>query len=730
MGPKKKKSAGSGGKKKLSKAERLRLQKEEEERRLIEEEEARLRAELEEAARLERERIEKEKTEQLEAKAQERRGLELAELQVLEERFVMAAQSKEKLRASAKWEHYTACDGSPDPTIPQEINTFMSLWREDKDNDIKAVVEKGNSVLKLIQKLKFILLDSPYNELTPNDVVRYQATILELQALLHEKYNEATEQLLKQASNYAESESGNMEVVIKETGVTLCIWANLKKNPRFRSQIFYDEAKEPINGFELPKSLAICDIAVRILHTHYDHVSPLRLFPKELPLMDMPETSVPTITVTTEDISELGPEGTLETSGEPATDGTWSPTSSTLPTEKTLAVESGSLGDSFSRRSAILQFISGASAQMSTLGIIEEEEQLDKHIVDLHQFMPVGGVYYFDVFKLPPQAKHVKGWTMVEVIFKNQGRVLDTGLETVPYVAECDENEDPSLVTVGLTVKLLNSVIFFEEPLIARWEAEGQCWRTDDIGEVVYDMREKEVSFKLNQFYTVTLLQDAHVNMPYQSWELRPKDTNQAIFSILTTFAEVQIEIKVDQCKLVSVTTMEDTILLADLRGRWMSPLALSIALKEAGMNIFPTEYSPKFVSMHKKTLEAEITTYEQIALVAPAFAFSWSKWNNQCREDQVIFRACEHLIQDDVPEEKYVLFMFNGQRAQRLEVKEESEVFSKNIAEGTEFHATIYHLIKDMASDAAMEIIQNAHYLFIDTIFQLLFLTKVLTYS
>lgn len=58
---------------------------------------------------------------------------------------------------------------------------------------------------------------------------------------------------------------------------------------------------------------------------------------------------------------------------------------------------------------------------------------------------------------------------------------------------------------------------------------------------------------------------------------------------------------QVDQCRLVSVTTMEDRILLADLRGRWMSPLALSMALKEAGMNTFPTECSPKFVSMHKK---------------------------------------------------------------------------------------------------------------------------------
>lgn len=95
-----------------------------------------------------------------------------------------------------------------------------------------------------------------------------------------------------------------------------------------------------------------------------------------------------------------------------------------------------------------------------------------------------------------------------------------------------------------------------------------------------------------------------------------------------------------------------------------------------------------------------------------------------------LLLQACEHKDEDPVPEQDWILFMFSDLRAQRLDITEESKVFSKNIAKGTEFHSTVYHLIKDMASEAAMETIKNTHYLFINTVFQLLFATRVLTYS
>lgn len=46
-------------------------------------------------------------------------------------------------------------------------------------------------------------------------------------------------------------------------------------------------------------------------------------------------------------------------------------------------------------------------------------------------------------------------------------------------------------------------------------------------------------------FCPVTLIQDAHINMPYQSWELRPLDVNKVLLTVTTVFTELQIQIKV-----------------------------------------------------------------------------------------------------------------------------------------------------------------------------------------
>ncbi|KAM6418473.1 dynein axonemal intermediate chain 7 isoform 2-T2 [Pluvialis apricaria] len=724
----------SGGKKKVSKAEQLRLQKEEEERRLKEEEEARLRAQQEEAARLEKERIEQEQMENLKAKDQERRESELAELHSLEQKFLSAQQWKTDYRARAKWEHYLSCDGSPDPTVLQEINTFMSLWREDQNEDIQLVMEKGELVLNLIEKLQFLLLDTPPNEVTEKERVQYQESILELQILLRQKYNGATEHLLKTANMYEDSETGNMQAVIKDKNVTFCIWANLKKKVRFKNHVFSDAQ----HGFDLPKSLALCSIAVRILHTHYDHVSPLWLQCQSVPKLEVLDSkeliqhSKANVEEPEEEVKNAREEPNMpaaETKNareEPNMPAAEEMCSAGRKSASSFKENSNSIADineteeETEEKSEILDVPSQVQDPLMQENTNEKEEAITvENIVDSQQFVPVGGVYHIDALQLPPQVKQIKDWSMVEL--------LAVGLEAYPYPPE--EAEDTMHPPIQIRLRLSDNVMYFEDPVIARWDPAGQQWRTDGINNIMYEAQEKSVTFEMDAFYTISLLQDAHCNMPYRAWQLQPTGVDEALLIVTTVFATIQIQIKDNQCMLSSVVVEEKDV-LSHLTGKWRSPLDLRAVLKKAGVNIFPGEHSHKYVSVNKKAPLAEVKAYQQMALVTSAFAFAWSKWNLEAGQEQVVFKVSEHLKADSVKDKDWSLYMFNGEKAQKLKITETSEAFSEELEEDSEFHSTLYHMLKDFASKEAIDRVEAASFLFIDVVYQLLLATRVLTYS
>lgn len=111
-------------------------------------------------------------------------------------------------------------------------------------------------LLKLIQELEVLLQDAPCSE----EEEMYRETIVDLQELIQSKQLLATEELLKvqetlcshsclklskrvldcqcfltsqNASEGIDSETGNMQTVVKDRNATVCLWANFRKNPRW-----------------------------------------------------------------------------------------------------------------------------------------------------------------------------------------------------------------------------------------------------------------------------------------------------------------------------------------------------------------------------------------------------------------------------------------------------------------------------------------------------------------
>ncbi|XP_070126190.1 dynein axonemal intermediate chain 7 isoform X4 [Equus przewalskii] len=673
MGPKTKKPGNK--KKKISKAERLRQLQEEEERRQKEEEEARLKYEKEEMEKLEIKRIEREKWRQLEAKDLERRNEELEELYLLERCFPEAEKLKRETRLLSQWKHYIQCDGSPDPSVSQEINTFISLWKEETNETFEEVIGKSKLVLN-------------------------------------------------QASTLADLDSGNMEKVIQDENITLYVWANLKKNPRYRSVRF----SETQIGFEIPRILATSDIALRLLHTHYDHVTPLRPVPTSL------QEHTSTITNLVRD-EEKNLEAAI--SKEMQEECKQEENESNSVHEEEIKVEDQ--GETEVKMSSVqeepevtkceleMKLISETvlAAQLLLLeNAHEKPSDLDDNEVDLCQFTTLGGVYHLDILELPPQCKPMKGWMVVEI--------LKEGLQKYIYPPETTEDFETeySFPPIEVTLEVHENVIFFEDPMVARWDAEGKHWKTDGISNVSYKSEERLITFNLETFGPVTLIQDSHINMPYQSWELRPLDVNKVLLSVTTIFAEIQIQIKENLCMLASIK-VNNKKHSSILEGRWMTPVSFITALKEAGLNIFPTRHSHFYVIINYKVPLTEMKAYRQMALLSSAFAFGWSRWNMLCDSKKVVFKVREHLRKEEpIEDPNWALLMFSGDRAQRLKIDEYSDTFSEALKEETEFHSTLYHMVKDFASEEAMEKIRSSNDQFIDSVGHMLLLTRVLSYS
>lgn len=160
---------------------------------------------------------------------------------------------------------------------------------------------------------------------------------------------------------------------------------------------------------------------------------------------------------------------------------------------------------------------------------------------------------------------------------------------------------------------------------------------------------------------------------------------------------------------------------------------------------------------------------YEQMALMSSAVAFSWSRWNSQCGQEHLVLqvlnvmhsyrqttypidnliisigcilgrqvplifnalsKACEQLEAGPVAEKAWSLYLLGAQRSQRLKMKEHDDSFSPELAEGSEFHSTFLHMLRQDMSIEGQEKMLQSHYLYTDAVQRLLCATRVLTYS
>lgn len=371
-----------------------------------------------------------------------------------------------------------------------------------------------------------------------------------------------------------------------------------------------------------------------------------------------------------------------------------------------------------------------------------EWEDFDEEdvVVDLRAYHVLGGVFNFDLLDLPPQPKSCKNLVITQLVDPPKISFLEYVVDPpVPVAtpqetqnkeshkkdAKDDKEKRDEKPPISITLNLPKDVLFLEEPQIARWDANKQYWRTDGFSNLHFDEEHRVFKCSVSSFGPMCLLQDSHINMPFQSWELRPHKTNACVFTIIAAITELEIEIKDGLCCL---SQPENKPELGKILKQWVTPRHLIENMRAAGLNIFPQEDSSKYVTVQNKNPTALERLYDQIGLVASAMAFSWSKWNNEVND--IIIQGCESLRDEPLLEEAWQIFLINQRRFMRLRITEFDEKFSDEMDSDMIFKSNLYHYAMANLSDAAKERIQESSVEFIDCVQQLMKATQVVTYA
>jgi len=799
-----------GKQKKLTKAEKERLKREEAERKAQEEEEARIRAEQELKEREERERQEQEERRKLEEQERARHQVEIDELSE------MIRTNKEKLlnlkkenRAKEKWDRYMLCDGRPDPTSKKELNTYMNLWKEESEfKEFNLVLEECELTLELIEELnKCLAVDE---DLTDKQIAVYEESIKEMYELLESKLDEATIWLLKMPGDNINHETANLETVVKSKSFKACIWGNTAKNPRVKAAEFLSQ------GFtvEIPKSLVLADVAIRLLYRAYDTMSPrcstYRLKSKEKKPQDpvlvtvVPEeeqadkvneldrsaAKTPDIPIIETPRTKSGSRKDRKSAGSRSASrksaGRKSPTgkspsvkspSGKSPSRKSTRSKSPR-GKSPGRKSASRKNPSRMSAKGSAaerkdeepknedsmdyfdkmddvdVNILNDEDNefIDETVVDLRSFSPMGAIAIIELLELPPQQKKANDWLMQQIIspelkrvnmFATNSSLMGKTLNESQHMEQQegrpigsaksshsspDTTNISSIKPIAITLKLPDDVMFFEEPQLARWDESCCHWKLDGFEDVTYDEENRTMSFKTVHFGAITMIQDLYLNVPFQSWELRPIDANNCLLSVIAVNIDVEIEIKGSKCCL---RKPEENV-LAHLIDVWCEPEELIRRMKRSGINIFPAQDGEKYVSICKKDPVFVNSIYEQLALSSSAYAYCWSKWNGveECPQDTIVVGVVEWCNEDSPSEDDYKLYMASTRICYKLAIGEFDEHFSNEIAENTQMHPDLFHMVQNEQDGVARKRIADNSFTYVDSVYQLIKATNFLIYS
>lgn len=277
-----------------------------------------------------------------------------------------------------------------------------------------------------------------------------------------------------------------------------------------------------------------------------------------------------------------------------------------------------------------------------------------------------------------------------------------------------------------ITIKLPDHVLWFDAPLPVYWDYENNYWSTEYVYDTKFDEEKQIISFRAGKMGPFGLAVFKYNNFPFQNWELKLNDNAipEIIFSLTTSSLILEFLIRRNEICLISLENA-NTSALQELIGVFYEPRILISLLKNGGVNIFPTYDSCFYIDgVQLKHFITENHLYHCMANLCLHFEFSWCRWNLMAGYKKFAMQ----IRTTNWKNNKQLLV--TDQRCMITESTDVSQTFAECETSDSKFYPDLMNLAKEIFYKEEKKILNDTDEIFIETVYYILFRTRILSLS
>ncbi|XP_003393502.2 dynein axonemal intermediate chain 7 homolog isoform X1 [Bombus terrestris] len=719
---------------------------------------------------------------------------------ILSRHWTAYANNILNLKQEENWARYMTCDGLPDPGSLSDMNTFLFLWPlTDKEASMNTIEDKCRVITHLLSKIDRIIRFSTID--SKEYVIECESIATKLRIELQRWIDLACYRLLRNIeANMIREDMKTTRYVRATNKAVCCVWAPIplpiglkrqggdieRSSLTAHGKSIEIEFKEMKLTIKMPSDLDCHRMAIRGLWLAYDHYSieansyrmpqlPENLFDLWNPSLDLLEYSTREYEekVRLREEQAEGRRLRLEEKKAILERMEYPPVSPRLDKRRKrgkkekkahsakdyqLEFES-TLASVLPSKTELLPYLPTPNEildQKEEEAMSESRKLLftrcEKTEVNLRKYRILGGVFRVDLLYQPPQPKDLGKETYLTTLelpkepkFVQFLRSYETPKaplesERTPEVIEAEMKalELAMDALVLLTLKLPDSVFWFEPPVVAHWLPEKEMWSTKHVHDVKFNEEKQTITFRTGRLGIHGLAGYKYANLPFQSWELKPemgksgREHAGVVLNITAATIQAEFVVREDRVCLNSLTGAASTP-IKEIIGEYFELECLIERLQQVGCDLFPERDAASYLKgLSIKHPIAEKHLRECMALLSTSYIFSWSRWNasRSFREIVLQFKEVHGCV---AKQRTNLTLLVTSSRTMRIRCTEVSSEFSDlplDDNEDIKFYADLYQLALDTAGIKTRLLTEQMSYKLASTVTQLLERTNVISLS